>query len=541
MWLSEGAGTACYHDKKWLAFTSTDNSTPEAPIAFAELADGRIWCADREQIWEFDGHAWSVVRRGFNRINAMVRARDGTIWVACNNGLQRFAQTIWLENSIEEGLPSVAVRGLYENQRGLWAATTHGLSLFHPQADTDPPTVSIQKLANLGNGSAEANVITLYFVGEDKWHYTPANRLLYSYRLDDGDWSAYQEMDRVTYTDLTPGTHAFKVRALDRNGNQSREPGQLEFAVVLPWYKETRLVLISSAGLATALFFAALAFNRHRQLVRSYAEVESKVAERTLQLEMAHHELLQSQKMRALGTLAAGIAHDFNNILSIVKGSAQIIEDNVDNPEKVKSRADRIKIVVDQGAGIVRAMLGFSRDSGQETAPCEINAVVGDTLKLLGDRFLREVQVKHQPSDGLPTVMASKDFIQQILLNFIFNAAESMAVNKEILVSARKLDRLPQDLVLLPISAAAYVAIAVQDFGSGIAPELLPRIFEPFFTTKARSSQRGTGLGLSMVYELAKRLGAGLCVESILDQGSTFTLILPVQAGAPAQPPETQT
>ncbi len=540
LWLSGDSGTAWYHDRHWIPFTSSDRSAPEAPVSFIELGDGKIWCADAQQVWEFDGRNWTVIRSGFDQINTLWRTRDGNVWVATSSGLYRFVKNIWIEHGVEEGLPSSAVRELFEDQQGLWAATTRGLSLFHPQADRDPPVVTIQQPAYAGGGPSEGTVLTLSFTGQDKWRFTPPGRLLFSYVLDDGDWSAYQEGGQVTYTDLRAGKHSFKVRAIDRNANQSKETAQLNFAVVLPWYRETRLVLISIAGLVAALFFAAVAFNRHRQLLRSYAEVEKKVTERTLQLEQANQELLQSQKMRALGTLAAGIAHDFNNILSIVKGSAQIIEDNLENPEKIRSRADRIKTVTDQGAGIVRAMLGFSRDSGQEMTPCDINAVVDDTLKLLGDRFLREVQVKYQPTLGLPRVLTSKDFVQQILLNFIFNAAESMTTNKEILVRSRLMDTLPQDLVLLPESAPLFVGISVQDFGCGIAPEILPRIFEPFFTTKARSSRRGTGLGLSMVYELAKKLEAGLCVESTLDVGSTFTLILPASAagpGSPAGPP----
>jgi signal transduction histidine kinase len=91
------------------------------------------------------------------------------------------------------------------------------------------------------------------------------------------------------------------------------------------------------------------------------------------------------------------------------------------------------------------------------------------------------------------------------------------------------MDKLPASLVLAPAPATRFAAICVQDFGSGISPENLPRIFEPFFTTKAFSVRRGTGLGLSMVYELAKKMEAGLAVESVEDQGSTFTLILPVR------------
>ena len=529
VWVNGELGAACYHDNKWLAFTSSDKSTPDSVIGFVELPDARIWCADPDQIWEYDGRAWSIVRRGFDRINAMLRTRDGSIWVACNNGLHRFFKGVWIENSVEEGLPSATVRELFEDSQGVWAATTRGISLFHPQSDRDPPAVSIQQLPDLGNGSTEGKAISLAFIGQDKWRYTPRDRLLFSYRLDEREWSPYQDVNHIPLSDLTAGKHYFQVRAMDRSANESKPPTQLEFAIVLPWYRETRLLLISLTGLAAALFFAALAFNRHRQLVRSYAAVEQKVTERTRQLEVANYELLQSQKMKALGTLAAGIAHDFNNILSIIKGSAQIIEDNLDNPAKIRTRADRIKTVVDQGAGIVKAMLGFSRDSGQEMSVCDVNGVIEDTLKLLGDRFLREVQVKFHPAPTLPPVISSKEFIQQVLLNFIFNASESMTRNREVSVSSRVVYQLPSELVLLPIPARKYLAISVQDFGCGIPSQILPRIFEPFFTTKALSARRGTGLGLSMAYELAKKLGAGIGVESAVDQGSTFTLILPVQ------------
>jgi signal transduction histidine kinase len=303
--------------------------------------------------------------------------------------------------------------------------------------------------------------------------------------------------------------------------------------VGLPWYRRIDLVLISFTGLAAALFFAGLAFNRHRQLVRSYAEVERKVAQRTRELEVASHQLLHSQKMNALGALAAGIAHDFNNILSIIKGSAQVIEDNLDNQDKVRLRVDRIKTVVEQGAGIVKAMLGFSRESDSTPAPCDLNTVVDDTIKLLGDRFLREVEVAFQPAPKLAAAVGSKDFIQQILLNFMFNAAESMTGRKQVILATQPLPRLPANLDLAPAGSGAYVGVSVRDFGCGIPAANRPRIFEPFFTTKALSVRRGTGLGLSMVYELAKKMGAGLAVESVVGQGSTFTLILPAQEANP--------
>jgi signal transduction histidine kinase len=401
------------------------------------------------------------------------------------------------------------------------------LSRYFPEADLDPPRTFIDK-PDREMRFREGNPVSFALNGQDKWKFTAQDRLLYSYKLDYRDWSPFMQSHAVSFSDLPAGRHVFQARAMDRNGNIDPKSALVEFVVTLPWYKEIRLVLIAFTGAVVALFFAALAFNRHRQLLRSYAEVEKKVAERTRELEAASRKLLHSQKMNALGTLAAGIAHDFNNILSIIKGSAQLIEENPDNPQKIRTRVDRIKTVVEQGAGIVNAMLGFSGGAGEQPGPCDLNAVTADTLKLLGDRFLREVEVKFEPTPGLPEVQASKNFIQQILLNFIFNAAEAMTTRKHLILATQKLERLPADMVLTPLAGTVYVSVSVRDFGCGIPAENLPRIFEPFFTTKALSTRRGTGLGLSMVYELAKKMGAGLAVESFMGQGSTFALILPV-------------
>ena len=527
IWLGGDRGPFWYHERHW----NTNSPVSEPVVSFVETADGNVWCATADSILELNGQGWTRHRAGFDQINSVIRAHDGNIWVASNGGVSRFDHGAWIENSIEEGLPNATARQVYEDRRGrIWVGTTRGLTLFHPQADPDPPQTRI-RIEPEGNSIPQNALVSLAFIGEDRWKYTPPERLLYSYRLDQHDWSPFTEANSVSYSDLPAGTHSLEVRAMDRNGNIEQKPAHLAFTIALPWYKETRLVLISLAGLAAALFFAALAFNRHRQLLRSYAEVEKKVAERTHELELTSRELVHSQKMNALGTLAAGIAHDFNNILSIIKGSAQIIEDNVQNSQKVRTRVDRIKTVVEQGAGIVKAMLGFSATTGDEPVLCDLNSIVNDTIQLLGDRFQRDAAVLFKPEPALPQVAVVKEFVQQVLLNFIFNAAEAetTAKRKQIILSLRSASRLPAHLALMPGQAEEYVMISVQDFGCGILPENLPRIFEPFFTTKALSARRGTGLGLSMVYELARKLEAGLSVESIVEMGSTFTLILPVR------------
>ncbi len=538
LWLSGNNGLIWFHDKKWQTFPSSPQTVSSAPTCMLDAGDGKIWFGIQDKIMQFDGKTWTAVHAGFFHVNALLKARDGSIYVASDNGLHRFSHGTWSANSLEEGLPSATVRQVFQDVTNrIWAGTARGLSLYHPDADTDPPRTYIQNLPNPNNTAPEGSIITISFSAQDKWKYTAADRLVYSYRLDGLEWSPYQEQRTASFLDLSAGKHLFRVRSMDRNWNVDPRPALLEFTIAVPWYRESRLMFISGLGLAAVIFFAGLAFNRHRQLLLSHAAVEAKVALRTQQLERANQELFHSQKMNALGTLAAGIAHDFNNILSIIKGSAQIIEDNLGNEDKITTRTGRIKTVVEQGAGIVQAMLGFSRNSDRQLAPCEVSATIRDTITLLGDRFLREVEVNFTPAvPAPPEVPASRDFLQQILLNFIFNAAEASTGHRQIILSAALVTELPASLALKPAVAAAYVLISVKDFGGGIAPEIMPRIFEPFFTTKSLSVRRGTGLGLSMVYELARQMDCGLAVASAVGQGSTFTLIIPVR-DLPVEPP----
>ena len=528
-WLAGEFGLAWLRGR-WTVFASSERGLPEGICHLAELPTAQIWGASREKIWSFDGKDWSLVRSGFHHINAMLATANGGVWVAQESGLAQFLKGHWTEHGMEEGLGSGAVRALGEDQRGgIWAAESNSVLVFHPETDSDPPRTFIAPMSDRQRRVPEDGLMAIQFSGRDKWDVTPPNRLYYSYRLDTGEWSPFTDVQSVSYSDLPAGKHYFQVRAMDRAGNIDPEPPQLDFAMVLPWYKESRLVLIASAGAVAAGFFAVLAYRRHRQLVLSYAQVEKQVAERTRELAIASQELVQSQKMRALGTLAAGIAHDFNNILSIIKGSTQIIEDNLYDPEKIRTRADRIKTMVNQGSAVVQAMLGFSRGTDELLEDCAINPVVDKTVRLLGDRFLREVELQVAHAPALPHVRASESLVQQILLNFIFNAAESMNERKRVIITTSNAANLPSRMALIPGAAPDYVAVAVRDFGCGIATENISRVFEPFFTTKALSTRRGTGLGLSIVYELAKKMDAGLAVESTVGQGSVFSLFLPVR------------
>jgi signal transduction histidine kinase len=527
LWFGGAFGLARYHpgDAKAESFGAAQGILPERIQCLAEVGEDRIWAGGVDAIFEFRGVRWERIRTGLERVRSIVRGRDGSIWVAASDGLHQYVNDAWITHADEEGLPSLVVHDVAQDRRGrVWAATSRGAVEYFPESDPDEPR-TFAPVVMESDGEDGANVL-VRFSGIDKWEYTSANRLLYAYRLDEGAWSPFTNAAVVAFQNLGSGQHFIQARAMDRNGNRDPSVATAEFAVALPWSRDPRLISVAVLGVLAVAFFAGLAVNRHWRLKRSYAEVERQVAERTAQLEKANQELLHSQKMRALGTLAAGIAHDFNNILSVIKGSAQIIENNPGDREKVMTRVNRIQTVVDQGAGIVRSMLGLGK-VGDEVA-CDPAELLDETIRLVADRFPPEVRIRQERSATSVSFSCSKGVIHQILLNLILNAVDASEGQGEIVLRARVAAPSEPGVTLAPSDAARYLAIDVIDHGIGIAAESLPRIFEPFYTTKGFSSRRGTGLGLSMVYELAKGLGYGLAVKSKPGKGSVFTLLAPL-------------
>jgi len=506
----------------------------EQVAALSAAGDNRLWCGTSSMIYEFRGQRWAPRLAAIDRVTSILPFGD-SIWVGAASGAYRYLDGAWIPHGVNEGLPAGAVHSLQIAPGGqLWAATSQGVALFHPEADADPPRVFSPELPDAAPPSTVEPTL-LAFRGQDKWDYTPASGLLFSYRLDEGGWTPFSNINGRVFQNLSSGSHILQVLSMDRNGNKSRNPAQIEFAVFAPWFQDPRLRIVSLCALALCLGLAGLAVKKHLDLKRSYAEVEKIVAQRTRELEQANQEILHSQKMRALGSMAAGIAHDFNNILSIIKGSAQIIGAHTADKEKVKTRVQRIHLVVEQGTAIVKALLGLGRMHPSDLAPCDPAELLRQTRKLLADRFNEAVQIEIDAAPNLPQPICSQDILQQMLLNLILNAVEAMGGEGLVRLTARSIAELPRDLALDPAPAPAHILLSVRDEGPGISAENLPRIFEPFFTTKALSTRRGTGLGLSMVYELAKGLGCGLRVETQEGAGSTFSILLPV---LPAPSPE---
>jgi PAS domain S-box-containing protein len=245
--------------------------------------------------------------------------------------------------------------------------------------------------------------------------------------------------------------------------------------------------------------------------------------------------LFQAQKMDSIGMLAGGIAHDFNNVLTAILGYTDLIRRDIGANEKVLSRLSVIENASRKAGTMVSQLLGFSRKSEADRVPFDINDIVHDTVRLLERVIDKRIVIRLALEDRLPPIEGDMNQIEQVLMNFMVNARDAMPYGGIITVSSSAIDAHPGvDGVPPYIPAGKYVVLSIADTGVGIPEEIQRKIFEPFFTTKERG--KGTGLGLAMVYGVVTDHKGFVAVQSKINQGTTFTVYLPVTGKAKSIP-----
>lgn len=337
----------------------------------------------------------------------------------------------------------------------------------------------------------------------------------------------------------TPGdaVHLWKLKELQRQlaaaglgwtatPDPARANAVAEASVLTPG--SYRFMMAASAGVAMVVFCAWFVLRRQRHLFRAYLDSDTLIEQRNRELELAKTELMHSQKMKALGTLAAGIAHDFNNLLSVIRMSNKLIERETRGHPEVNENVTEVEHAVQQGKNLVRSMLGYSRQD-TETGRVNLSEVVEDTVGLLSRQFLSGITLDLQLDRNSPPLNYSRARLEQILLNLIVNASEAMDGAGVLRIAVRTTATPGSCSILAPKSASRYVELVVADSGKGIDPGIAHRIFEPFFTTKPRGEKSGTGLGLSMVHNMAEQDGLGISLESNPGKGAAFRIVIPVE------------
>ncbi|MBI4061918.1 MAG: response regulator [Elusimicrobia bacterium] len=274
-------------------------------------------------------------------------------------------------------------------------------------------------------------------------------------------------------------------------------------------------------------------------------ELERRVRERTADLAKANDELrreakekaelqaqlIQSQKMEAVGRLAGGVAHDFNNLLTAIGGYSNFLLGALAPDDKRRVDVEQIKIASERAAALTRQLLAFSRQQVLQLKVLDCNALVSELENMLQRIIGEDVTLATQLDAKTGRIKADAGQIGQVLMNLVVNAKDAMPKGGRITIETSNVD-LKEDYARmhLQVKPGSYVMFVVSDTGTGMDAKTLSHLFEPFFTTKEQG--KGTGLGLATVYGIVKQSGGGIYVYSEPGHGTTFKIYLPRVEGA---------
>ena len=237
-------------------------------------------------------------------------------------------------------------------------------------------------------------------------------------------------------------------------------------------------------------------------------------------------QLRQSQKMDAIGQLAAGVAHDFNNLLTVIQGYTQLLLVMQSGDGVGKEALEKIIAASQRAAGLTSQLLTFSRKQVAQPKAVDMNKIVHNVTGLLRPVLGENIRLSIRPTTELPAVMADAGMLEQVLVNLAVNARDAMPKGGELIISTFSCDIDETYIQCRPqASAGRFVCLQVSDSGTGMDTQTMERIFEPFFTTKGVG--KGTGLGLATVYGIVKQHHGWVEVASHLGVGTTFKVFIP--------------
>jgi PAS domain S-box-containing protein len=249
-------------------------------------------------------------------------------------------------------------------------------------------------------------------------------------------------------------------------------------------------------------------------------------------------QLVQAQKMEAVGRLAGGVAHDFNNLLTVITGYTAMLLTELPTEDPIRPDLHEVQAATQRAAGLTRQLLAFSRRQVLSPRVVDLRRVV-DEMETMLQRIIGEDIVLTLAGDDTPAhVLADPGQLEQVVMNLVVNARDAMPTGGSLTIEIGAAALTEEDRKLHPyVVPGEYVCLRVRDSGCGMDEATLQRIFEPFFTTKEQG--KGTGLGLATVYGIVKQSGGYVWVDSAPESGSTFRVYLPLVGDAPDEVGET--
>lgn len=606
LWLGMGSGGFISFDRAKGTFTFHYDPHHIIPKVngFHEDRQGRFWVyGSRGGLQLYDRRSgqstWYSEKEGLlqNSISSILEDDAGQLWLGHERGITRFnPQTHAVRQfTLANGLPAIhfTSRSLRTKGGQFIYGSQEGILVFRPEevsVNSIPPQIVIESVqaSNPETNDTQAKATDIRLSGQQEirlaynqnklvfhyvgLHYTNAELNTYAYRLEgyDQNWVQAATQRTATYTNLSPGTYTFWVKAANADGVWNEKSTSIRIIIYPPWWRTwwayIVYVLVVAGSIWAFIEYRSRAFRKENQVL------EQKVAVRTAEviqqkeeiafqrdqvtqtlehLKSTQTQLVQKEKMASLGELTAGIAHEIQNPLNFVNNfselSSELLEELEEEHQKPQRDADlEVELLTDlkdnlhkilhhgnRAASIVKGMLEHARSSNGEVVPTDLNKLAAEFLRLAyhgmrgnDSSFNCELVTDFDSELGLVTVMPQE--IGRVLLNLFSNAFYAVRQQQQTVgdSSYKPTVSVTTSRVNGQSDRRAAV-IRVRDNGTGMSDMVKAKIFQPFFTTKPTG--QGTGLGLSLSYDIVTKGHSGsLIVESQEGQGAEFVLSIPI-------------
>ncbi|HEY4965972.1 MAG TPA: two-component regulator propeller domain-containing protein [Puia sp.] len=587
LWIGTNMGGLNKFNRESGTFTSYQNQSPGFMTLsnIFEDSGGNLWAGTHESgLFLFDrktneskkfSEKDGLLYEGTLGIN---QDDENNVWIASQRGISILnPQTnIITHLTVNNGLPEEPENNnnFFKTRDGrFFLPCNNGFMVFDPadlKRDTVTPVVHIEsiEIPGMQAGSDKQKDSLIRTFGKDKidLHYNE-NRISfnyiglqyqnsalnqYAYKLDgyDKEWIQAGTQRKVTYTNLSPGTYTFHVRVANSDGVWNPREQTIVVAISPPWWLTWWAYVFYAVLVASAIW--AFVNYRAKALKRENLVLEEKITHRTSQLKQSledlkstQTQLILSEKMASLGELTAGIAHEIQNPLNFVNNFSDVNTELIEElkAEGLKPKAERndqleeelmdnIKINEQKinhhgkrADAIVKGMLLHSRNNSGAKEPTDINALAEEYLRLAyhglrakDKTFNATMQTDFDAT--LDKINIVPQEIGRVLLNLINNAFYAVAEKKK-----QQPDGYEPKVSVTTRKTGDKFEISVSDNGNGIPQKIADKIFQPFFTTKPAG--QGTGLGLSLSYDIVKAHGGEIKIDSREGEGTEFIVVLP--------------
>ncbi len=591
VWVATDEGSVNLYDYEKDAFYQhSDTYDLESTAIIAPAGNGQLWALT------YSGGGLALVGPGLSDVEFFGESKGllhndistgdiitddfGQLWLPTERGLSVFntkSQT-YINYNTEDGFQNYptnrTVFVLKTHDGDIWMGSSegNGLNRVTPKnlliKDSIAPNIVISKMTIMDSVYSKpdgvifkkavsyTDAITLSYNQKDlsfefvALHYLRSENNQYSWKLEnyDKNWTTPSKERRAAYTNLSPGTYTFHVKASNADGVWNEEGASITVVINSPWW-QTWWAYLMYALIALLIGLKIHKSQRERTLRLEREKVQKKELEQAKEIEKAYTELkstqtqlIHAEKMASLGELTAGIAHEIQNPLNFVNNFSEVnqeladelieeldkgdIEESKALAKDIKSNEEKINHHGKRADSIVKGMLKHSRNHTGEKLPTNINSLCDEYLRLAyhglrakDKSFNATLETHFDENVGEISVVPQE--IGRVVLNIINNGLFAVKEKQ----SDSNDDAYKPTIWVSTKASKNKILITIRDNGNGIPDAIKDKIFQPFFTTKA--SGDGTGLGLSMSYDIIKAHNGELQVESEDKKGSTFIVSLP--------------